>query len=294
MGLPTLIATKTSYTHRSKGLGMGYFPVLHPTRLLDSLHRNPSLQAFCVRPRLPLAPFSLFQSAVALLGPAPTSTLSPVTVTWDAQRLQRDAKAVMSIGGLVVYLMPTLLRPDSTYTDGSKMGSPPSSGAAAIMPNGLVTVCRVMGIPNSYKAELVGLLLGSHFSREGDRLRLDCQGAIASAISRRRPVCEAYWVQAVRHGTTAKSHSLDWVEGHCGHAFNEEADKYAKIGTALPPPPTPSPLPRGTWYAMVSWSCHPIKLGVMTLRPATPTRVSTSCRGFPAPGLVQVAFLAPI
>ena len=106
MGLPTLIATKPLYTHQSKGLGMGYFPVLNPTRLLDSLHRNPSLQAFSVRPRLPLAPFSLFQSAVALLGPAPTSTLSPVTVTWDAQRLQRDAKAVMSISGLVVYLLP--------------------------------------------------------------------------------------------------------------------------------------------------------------------------------------------
>ena len=97
MGLPTLIATKALYTHRSKGLGMGYFPVLHPTRHLDSLHRNPSLQAFSVRTRLPLAPFSLFLSAVALLGPVPTSTLSPVTVTWDAQRLQRDAKAVMSI-----------------------------------------------------------------------------------------------------------------------------------------------------------------------------------------------------
>ena len=144
MGLLTLIATKTLYTHRSKGLGMGYFPVLHPTRLLDSLQRNPSLQAFSVRPRLPLAPFSLFQSAVALLGSAPTSTLSPVTVTWDAQPLQRDAKAVKSIGGLVVYLLPTHLRPDSTYTDGSKMGSPPSSRGCC---NHAQWPCRSMPCP---------------------------------------------------------------------------------------------------------------------------------------------------
>ena len=252
---------------------MGYFLVLHPTRLLDSLHRNPSLQAFPVRPRLPLAPMSLFQSAVPLLGPAPTSTLSPVTVTWEARRLQRDAKAVMSISALVAYLLLTRLRPDSRYTDGSKMGSPPFSRAAAIMPNGLVAVCRVPGLPDSYKAELVGLLLRSHLFGEGDRLRLDCQGAIASAISQRRPVRQAYWVQAVRHGTAAKSQNFDCVEGHCGHALNEEADKYAKIGTALPPHP------RGTWYVMVSQSCDHIKPGVMILRPATPTRVFTPCRG---------------
>ena len=61
------------------------------------------------------------------------------------------------------------------------MGSPPSCAAAAIMPNGLVAVCRVPGIPNLYKAELVGLLLWSHLSGEGDRLQLDCQGAVPSA-----------------------------------------------------------------------------------------------------------------
>ena len=280
VGLPTLIATKTLYTHRSKGLGMGYFPVLHPTRLLDSLHRNPYLQEFPVHPRLPITPFVLFQSALALLGPAPTFTLPPVTVTWDAHRLQREAVSVMSVCGLVVYLLPTALRPDSTYTDGSKMGSPPSSGAAAIMPNGLVAVCRVPGVPNSYKAGLVGLLLGSHFSAEGDRLKLDCQGAIASTRSQRRPTRQAYWVQAVREGTTAKSQSPEWVEGHCGHEFNEAADKYAKIGTALPsPPPLPDPKPRGTWCATVSWFCHPTRSGVTTLRPTTPTLVST-----PSPG----------
>ena len=181
----------------------------------------------------------------------------------------------MSIGVLVVYLLPTSLRPDSTYTDGSKMGCPPSSGVAAIMPNGLVAVCRVPGIPTSCKAERVGLLLGSHFSDEGDRLRLDCQGAIASTLGRRRPVRQAYWVQTVRQGTTAKSQSLDWVQGHSGHAFNEAADKYAKIGT----PPLPGPLPHGTWYAMVSRSCNPTRFGVTTLHPTTPTLVST-----PGPG----------
>ena len=42
-GLPSLVAQKTRYTHRSRGLGMRSFRVLYPTRVLDSLHRNPLL-----------------------------------------------------------------------------------------------------------------------------------------------------------------------------------------------------------------------------------------------------------
>ena len=37
LGLPSLVAKKTLYTHRSHGLGMGYFPVLHLTRVLDTV-----------------------------------------------------------------------------------------------------------------------------------------------------------------------------------------------------------------------------------------------------------------
>ena len=37
LGLPSLVAKKRLYTHRSHGLAMGYFPVLHPTRVLDTV-----------------------------------------------------------------------------------------------------------------------------------------------------------------------------------------------------------------------------------------------------------------
>ena len=40
-GLPSLVARKTLYTHRSRGLGLRSFKVLYPTRVLDSLHKNP-------------------------------------------------------------------------------------------------------------------------------------------------------------------------------------------------------------------------------------------------------------
>ena len=33
MGLPLVVATKTLYTHRSHGLGLGHFPTQHPTRV---------------------------------------------------------------------------------------------------------------------------------------------------------------------------------------------------------------------------------------------------------------------
>ena len=42
--------------------------------------------------------------------------------------------------------------------------------------DGRIAVCRVPGDPNSYKAELIGVLLGSHFSGVGETICLDCQG----------------------------------------------------------------------------------------------------------------------
>ena len=111
--------------------------------------------------------------------------------------------------------------------------------------DGSVVVCRVPGASNSYKAELVGILLGSRFGDHGDRLRLDCQGAILSSTGHKRPVRQAHWVQLVRASVRSKEQDLDWVEGHTGQQFNEASDHYAKLGTTLPPPPQLLPLRGG-------------------------------------------------
>ena len=76
----------------------------------------------------------------------------------------RDATSIVSIAGLTVYLLHTPHRPDGTFTDGSKLGHPASAGASTTLPNGRIAICRVGGVPNSYEAELIGILLGSHFS----------------------------------------------------------------------------------------------------------------------------------
>ena len=54
------------------------------------------------------------------------------------------------------------------------------------------------GIPNSYSAELVGVLLGSHFSADCQKILLDCKGDISSAESTKRPVRQAAWVLRVQ------------------------------------------------------------------------------------------------
>ena len=279
VGLPMVVAKKTLYTHRSRGLGMGYFPVLHPTRVLDLLHRNQFLHAFSLHPRCSMTPYSMFCSALTVMGPPSTSTVPPVFISWEASKLQREATAVMSVAGLVVFVVPSKLRPECTYTDGSKLGVPPASGAAAIMPGGRIAVCRVPGVPNSYKAELVGMLLGSHFSGEGEKIRLDCQGAIASALGQKRPIRQAGWVQKVRHSLSAKGQRPEWVEGHVGHEFNEASDRYARLGTALPPPPLHGPLLPGTLFGMASPWFPPTKSGHTTWPQAIPTKTSTRCHG---------------
>ena len=237
VGLPMVMAKKTLYTHCSRGLGMGYFPVLHPTRVLDLLLRNQFLHAFSLHPGCSITPSSMFCSALTIMEPPSTSTAPPLFISWEASKLQREATAVMSVAGLVVFIVPSKLRPECTYTDGSKLGVPPASGAAAIMPGGRIAVCRVPGVPNSYKAELVGMLLGSHFSGEGEKIHLDRQSAIASALSQKRPIRQEGWVQKVRRTLSAKGQQPEWVEGHVGHEFNEASDQYARLGTALPPPP---------------------------------------------------------
>ena len=45
LGLLLVIAQKTLYSHVSHRLGLGYFSVLHPTHVLDVLHRNQHIQS---------------------------------------------------------------------------------------------------------------------------------------------------------------------------------------------------------------------------------------------------------
>ena len=253
LGLPSLVAKKTLYTHRSRGLGLGYFPVLHPTRVLESLHRNQPLMTLSTSPHTTLSPYHAFVAAVSLLNPDPKPCQPHVHVTGAAQQVHRDAIEVARVARLTVYLLPPLCPPPATYTDGIKMGQPPLSGASAVLKDGSIAVCRVPSDPNSYKAEVIGVLSGSHFSEVGDAIRLDCQGAVASAQTVRRPVRRAPWVQEVRTSIHAKCQDLEWVEGHTADVHNEMLDKYAKIGTALPQPP---PQKRKTPWGVIPHGEH--------------------------------------
>ena len=127
LGLPTLVAKKTLYTHCSHGLGLGFFPVLHPTRVLDVLHCNQHIQNFTTTAHGPLSPYTLFKSSVSMLGPPIKSSMLLLDITWEGKKLIRNATSVVSIAGLSVYLVPSISRPDCTFTDGSKIGSPPAS-----------------------------------------------------------------------------------------------------------------------------------------------------------------------
>jgi len=70
-GLPSLVAKKTLYTHHSRGLGLGCLLVLYPTRVLDSLHRNPLLASLRVSSAASISPCVLFTRALSLLEPPP-------------------------------------------------------------------------------------------------------------------------------------------------------------------------------------------------------------------------------
>ena len=285
-GLPPLVARKTLHTHRRHGLGLAHFPTLHPTRVLGSLHRNYRLEEFSVRAKNPLAPYQQFGSAVNKLGPPCGDSPTPLPVVWQAQQTVRAAKEVVSVAGLQVYILPTTHAPEAVYTDGSKLGDPPSSGAAAVLRDGRVAVCRVPGAPNSYKAELVGILLGSHFSAEREKLCLDCQGAILSSQGSKPLLRQAHWVGQVRSSLQQKGQSLEWVEGHVGHQYNEMSHHYAKVGTLLPPPP---PATRTSpWEVICQGEITPPPPQGMDTRPdpLPPTRTLP-------PGLVEASQATP-
>ena len=132
---------------------------------------------------------ALFLNALSLLGPIPSSTMTPLSVSWNSKSKLRGAVELASVAGLTAHVVPnTGPLPDCTYTDGSRMGSPPSSGSSAVLPDVRIVVCRVPGNPNAYRTELVGILLGSHFSPPLAGLRVDCKGAIAAATGPKRPI----------------------------------------------------------------------------------------------------------
>ena len=75
-GLPSLVAKKTQYTHYCRGGGLGCLLFVYPTRVLDSLDRNPllaklrvsfsariSVRVLCTRTLCLLRPTPLFEHA---------------------------------------------------------------------------------------------------------------------------------------------------------------------------------------------------------------------------------------
>ena len=144
----------------------------------------------------------------------------PLPVTWGAKHSLQGASEVTTASGLTAYV---LQRPDShpdcTYTDGSLIGSPPASGAYALLPYGRIVVCLVPGPPNSYKAEVIGMLLGSEFPPPSSTIKVDCKGAIASTTTDKRRVRHARYIQMARRAIQDKGHHLEWIEGHTGHLF---------------------------------------------------------------------------
>ena len=160
-GLPSLVAKKTLYTHRPRGLGLGCLLVLYPTRVLDSLHRNPRLDELRVSSPSNISPRVLFTRALSLLRPPPPRACSTSPSPGDPKRPYEIA----SVAGLAAYVVPNSgPSPSYTYTDGYRIGSPPASGTCAVLRDGHIVLCRVPSNPNSYKAEVVGILLGSRFS----------------------------------------------------------------------------------------------------------------------------------
>ena len=241
-GLFSLVAKNTLYTHRTRGLDLGSLAVVYPTRVLDSLHRNPLLGDMRVAADTIFSPRTLFTSALSLLGPPTSSSMLPLTVSWRSGSALRGAVEIAAVAGIGAYVVPnTGPAPDCTYTDGSRLGSPPASGASAVLPDGRIVLCRIPGNPHSYKAEVIGILLGSYFSPPHSRLRVDCKGAIASTTGSRRPVRHSRWVLQARQSLLSKNQSVDWIEGHTGHVHQERSNEYGKYGSTLSQPPPDSP-----------------------------------------------------
>ena len=151
-----------------------HLPTLHPNRFLDSFYCNYRLEESSVRAKTPLAPYQHFMYAVHKLDPPREDSPTLLPVVWQAKKTITAADEIVSAAKLQVYILPSTHAPELVYTDGSKLGDPPPSGAAVVLRYGRVAVSRVPGAPNSHKAELVGILLGWHLSAAREELCLDC------------------------------------------------------------------------------------------------------------------------
>ena len=244
------MAQKTLYTHHIHGFSLRSLRILHPTRLLDSLHTNPHLHHMNTSSHLhfPLRPILQCPSPPR---PHQTSSTIPLPISWGAKWALRGAVQITAVAGLVAHVTKGPPGdPDSAYTDGSKIGSPPASGASAVLLDGRIAVCRVPGHPNSYKAEVIRILLGSTLSPPSCKLQSDFKGAMASTTGTKRLIRHAQWVVQARQSLLRENQTLDWIEGHTGHVFQERSDQYAN------PPPPFSPPPPGTSSGTGS-SCNP-------------------------------------
>ena len=124
------------------------------------------------------SPRTLFTSALSLLGPPHSSSMPPLTVSWKSKSALPEAVEIASVAGIAAYVIPNAgPAPDCTYSDGSRLGSPPASGASTVLPDGRTVLCRVPGNPNSYKAEVIGILLGLYFSPPPRTLTSGLQGS---------------------------------------------------------------------------------------------------------------------
>ena len=263
-GLPSLVAQKTLYIHRSRGLGMRSLCVLYPTRILDSLHGKPLLASMRTIGPSPMSPRASFLNALSLLGPIPSSTMTPPSVSWNAQSKLRGAVELASVAGLTAYVVPNPgAHPDCTYTGGSRIGSCPSSGSSAVLPNGRIVVCRIPGNPNSYRAELLGILLGSHFSPPDPRLRVDCKGAIVAATGFERPIKHSRWSSAPDSPSPPKVSPMSGLRATLATCTKKDPTSTPNTDPPFPNPhQTPRKPPGMSLTKANSWCPH-IKAGHM-------------------------------
>ena len=147
---PSRIAKNTLYIHRTRGLGLRCLAIMYPTTLPDTLHRNPFLSNMCSSGLTGFTPRFVFLNVLSLLNRILSVAIHTLNMFWNARSKLRAAVEVASLPRPTAYVTPTpRLLPDCIYMDGNRIGSPPSSGAYAVLLDGRIVVCRIVGNPNS-------------------------------------------------------------------------------------------------------------------------------------------------
>ena len=201
----------------------------------------------------------------------------PPHISWTSRQALRGTIEIALVAGLAACVVPNSgPSPDYTYTDDSRIGSPSTFSAFAFLRDGSIVFCRVSGNRNSYNANVVRILLGSHFSPPRATIRVDCKGAIASTTGTKRPVRKSSRVFQVRHSVLFKNQSLEWIEGHTGHLRQQKSEEFAKYGNTLPPPPPQLQRNRGMSATEVCSCCLRTKSGLTTWLHSTLTTIFTA------------------